>query len=65
MIAATPAFAEFAQQEPTAFASMHPNASVVSASANVPFGRSLASAAHARYVKAALPSKRAAGRHGY
>jgi hypothetical protein len=49
MMAATPVFADiFAQQEPSAFAAMHPNANVVSATATVPFGKSKAYAAHAQ-----------------
>ena len=47
MVAATPVFADnFAQQEPAAFASTHPN--VLSARASGPFGKSTIYAARAQ-----------------
>ncbi len=63
MMAATPVFAQFAQQEPAAFASMYPNANARSATASVPFGKSNAYAAHAQLGRHV--TRPARPRHGY
>jgi hypothetical protein len=62
MMAATPAFAMAAVQEPGAFAFYHPNANVLSATASVPFGKSHAYAAHAQLRRHVTPA--ALPRHG-
>ncbi len=46
MIAATPASAQFAQQEPAAFAAANPNANVRNTMASLPFGKTNAAAGH-------------------
>ncbi len=58
MIAATPASAQFAQQEPAAFAASNPNANDRNTMASLPFGKTNAYLAKRHTTRAALSPPR-------